>query len=103
MRGLPGRYNTRQDYYLTAALGAAQKQAAKAALVDLMSGRMIWQQTEEIEPDADGITDATHKVVASQNEAGEPVLLQLEYVEDAYSNFARMGWTDSEAAAFLAA
>jgi hypothetical protein len=103
MRGLPRRYNTKQDYFLTAALGAAAKQAAKAALVDLMDGRMIRQQTEELADAEDGTTDATHRVVVQQDESGDTVYLQLAYVVDEYSAFARQGWTDSEAAAFLAA
>jgi hypothetical protein len=103
MRGLPGKYNTMQDFYSVAALGAAERQAAQAELGALMDARLIWQSTGALEAGEDGVTDATHKAVASQNEAAEDIRLQLEQVVDPYSEFARMGWTDNTAAAFLAA
>ncbi|MDR1685224.1 MAG: hypothetical protein LBR82_02080 [Desulfovibrio sp.] len=103
MRGLPKQYHTIADFNNVAAQGTAEKEAAKDALRALQAARYIWKQTEILEDGQEGISDDTHRVIDTQNEAQEPVRAQMELVLDEYSAFSRMGWTVQTAAEFLAA
>lgn len=72
----------------------------------LLEGRFIWISTGELENEDAGVTDDTHRVdVSTQtDDLGEEttVYTQLELVEDPYSTFARLGFTEDEVNAAIA-
>jgi hypothetical protein len=66
----------------------------------LLEGRYVWIPTGELESAEVGITDDTHRVESftNQDEFGEEktTYTQLEKVEDQYSTFKRLGFTEEE-------
>ena len=100
MIGEPKWFNTKQD--LENWREVAGDDAYKASLQKLYDGRLIWVITAE-NIEGDGITDTTHRVIASRNvETNETVRHQQELQVDpnAYI-FARLGFTDGEIRAAL--
>ena len=102
MYGFPKVFSTKQDFYNVRDMYPEQ---TKDKLKELMEGMKIWVATGELEENASGITDTTHKVIeTTKGDMGseETVNVQMELVEDDNSEFYRMGWTKEEAAIFLA-
>lgn len=89
MRGFPKYLNSKQDYQncLT-----DYPEETKSELQRLLDSRFVWVDTELLANDAAGTTDATHRVVNSDE--GK---IQQELVEDSNSELLRLGFTVQEA------
>ena len=65
---------------------------------ELYDSRMIWQAVEgPVTP------DDTHRIIPSQDEDGNPTPIYQELTLDAHCKLLRLGFTESEVAAAIAA
>ena len=86
----PARYlNTRYDYEYV----KEHQDNWREYFELLYSDRLIWDNVELVE---DGVTDATHRLVQSQDEEGNPVMIQQELLLDVNCKLFRLGFTVEE-------
>lgn len=80
-------FNTKQDYfnYLV-----TYPNETKGALQLLLDSRFIWKTSAVLEEDAEGITDATHRVI------GDIDREQQELIEDDNARIFNLGFTVEE-------
>ena len=80
MRGIPKWFNTREDELNSMAV---DKDATKAKLQEMLDGRFVWVAILKLGDNADGIEDATHKVLTQREmEGGQEERFQYELQED---------------------
>ena len=100
MRGFPNVFSTKQDYYNAKKLFPAE---TKKAVQELMEARFIWTELGELIDG--GIVDTEHKIENTEIEEADgsrrPIKMQFKRVEDSNAEFYRLGWTLTEASAFL--
>ncbi|MEN6615977.1 MAG: hypothetical protein ABFD12_05430 [Syntrophorhabdus sp.] len=92
MKNFPQWFNTRQDVENCLAMYPNEMKARIAAWLD---GRFSWQAAAQLENEAQGIIDDTHKVEILD----DGTIWQLEYIEDPNNHLARLGITVDEAEA----
>ena len=66
---------------------------------ELYDSRLIWDNVDLV---GEGITDATHRLIQSQDEEENPITIQQELVLDANCKLLRLGFTVEEVEAVLA-
>lgn len=95
MVGFPKWLNTKEDYlYVREHFSREQWEPVFQALLD---ARMAWLNVGQLNSEAEGITDDTHKVVVVGGEDGMPVqYYQYEYKEDPNCRLFRLGFTVEE-------
>lgn len=105
MEGKPSWFNVRQDVlnWQTVCLANNNMAEFKADLQKLYDSRMVWVTTAE-NIEGDGVTDATHKVIETQDmETQEIVRHQQELQVDTNARiYTQLGLTDGEILAMLA-
>ena len=65
---------------------------------ELYDSRLIWNNYPI---EGEGITDATHRVIQSQDMEGSPITIQQVLEVDANAKLFRIGFTEGEVAAAL--
>ncbi len=95
MVGTPKYLNTRFDYEYV----KDNFDNWKDYWQELYDSRMIWQTVELI---GAGIEDATHRLIESQDEQGNPISIQQELQVDPNAKLFRIGFTEGEVAAAIA-
>ena len=94
MIGNPKYLNSRYDYeYVREHLDNW-----KDYYQELYDSRLIWDNVELV---GDGITDATHRLIQSQDEEENPITIQQELKLDANCKLLRIGFTIEEVEAEL--
>jgi hypothetical protein len=94
MRGFPKYINTKADIMN---LLPDYPDEVKAFLQGIIDPKELnyWRPTGQVASEADGITDATHRVYTMQDEMTDTVrYIQQELVEDPNSRIYRLGFTD---------
>lgn len=103
MRGFPKWINTREDCeYIRKNFQPSDWVPVFQAL---LAGVKDWFYVKEVSDKADGIEDATHKLVESQSSPieGEPktIYIQYEYRENPNAELFRFGYTVPEVEALV--
>ena len=89
MIGNPKYLNSRYDYeYVREHLDNW-----KDYYQELYDSRLIWDNVELV---GDGITDATHRLIQSQDEEENPITIQQELLLDVNCKLLRIGFTVEE-------
>jgi hypothetical protein len=65
----------------------------------LYNDRLIWDNVELV---GEGVTDATHRLIQSQDEEQNPITIQQELKLDEHCKLLRIGFTVEEVEAALA-
>ena len=81
--------NTRYDYEYV----KENQDNWKDYYQELYDTRLIWDSVELV---GDGVTDATHRLVQSQDEEENPVMIQQELLLDVNCKLLRLGFTVGE-------
>jgi len=92
----PARYlNTKYDYEYV----KEHQDNWKDYYQTLYDSRLIWDNVELV---GDGITDATHRLIQSQDmETNEPITIQQELKLDEHCKLLRLGFTVEEVEGIL--
>lgn len=96
MVGFPKWLNTKEDYlYVREHFPREQWEPVFRALLD---ERMQWLNVGQLESEADGVTDETHKVVGGESDMTEAPAkyYQYEYKEDLNCRLFKLGFTVEE-------
>ena len=96
MIGDPKHLNTRYDYEYV----QEHFENWKEYWQELYDSRMIWANVELV---GDGIEDETHRLIQSQDMEGNPITIQQKFQVDPNAKLFRIGFTEGEVAAALAA
>ena len=81
--------NTRYDYEYV----KENQENWKDYYQELYDSRLIWDNVELV---GDGITDATHRLIQSQDEEENPITIQQELLLDVNCKLFRLGFTVEE-------
>ena len=81
--------NTRYDYEYV----KENQENWKDYYQELYDSRLIWDNVELV---GDGITDATHRLIQSQDEEENPITIQQELLLDVNCKLFRLGFTVDE-------
>lgn len=105
MRGYPKHLNTKADYEFVKNDPYCKQFAAdlKAEQQRLLDSRLVWETTKELAKEADGTTDATHRVIAETDEEGNTKYIQQAKIEDPKAKMFRLGLTKIELESSLSA
>ena len=95
MQGDPKHLNTRFDYEFVKDNFVNWKDYWQ----ELYDSRMIWANVELV---GEGVEDATHRLIDSQDEQGNPITIQQELQVDPNAKLFRIGFTEGEVAAAIA-
>lgn len=91
MRGYPKTLNSKADYEFVRANFPAEQWVPDWQ--KLLDSRFVWLPTGTVESEEAGITDETHKVVASENSEGVTEYTQYERSENRRAKIFRIGFT----------